>query len=248
MSRTFMRIATWNIDRGPNKLLATIRAQLGAIDADIWILTETKASVIPESRAPDPFAGYVGLASRPESHKEKPGQNKTTIWSRFGLQRTIATFDPDTAVCAEIQTPMGPMIVYGSIITYWGDTNAEFPKQWDRHLNEIERHANDWERIATKLHDPIMCLAGDFNQNRDNTLWFPQAEKNRNAVSVLSQALKDRSIKCVTEQDMRSEKKIPRANIDHICLSDRIAKHAIAYDTWYVEGLSHNGVCIDLQL
>lgn len=251
MDRSFIRIATWNVDRptqNSTKNAPAILEMLRKIDADIWILTETNATIVPESTHANPFHGYVGLASRPESSK-LPGQNKTTIWSRFGIRKSIQTFDPDTAVCAEIETRIGLMIVYGTIITYWGDIYEEFQKPWDRHFDEIDRHAKDWEKISRQFPHHIMCLAGDFNQNRDGTLWFKQQwKKNSEAVQELSNRLSSLSIKCVTEQDMRKEKRIPRANIDHICVSERIIAKPLSYDAWFINESSHNGVYVDIPL
>jgi hypothetical protein len=56
-----VRIATWNLER-PSlrswKRLPRQRTRMAEIDADIWILTETRASISPAE-------GYHGLHSPP---------------------------------------------------------------------------------------------------------------------------------------------------------------------------------------
>lgn len=245
-----IRIATWNIDR-PKQNGTTrnqkILEQVRKVNADIWILTETNASIIPESREPDPFSGFVGLASRPES-PSKPGQNKTTIWSRYGIKRSIETYDPDTIVCAEIDTPIGLMLVYGTIITYWNDTDKDYPEQWKKHQAEIDEHRKDWQKIFKKFPDHILCIAGDFNQNWDGTRWFPKVKMNDDSVGQLLAHLTDHSLACVTRKDIRKEMGFHRASVDHICLSERIANRNIKDDYWYVDGFTHNGVCVDIPI
>lgn len=247
-----IQIATWNIDRPEQKENVTkenqrILEQIREVNADIWILTETSALIIPESRKPDPFSGFVGLASRPES-PSKPGQNKTTIWSRYGIKRSIETYDPDTIVCAEIDTPIGLMLVYGTIITYWGDTNEKYPKAWMYHQAEIEEQGKDLLKISQKFPDHILCVAGDFNQNWDGTKWFPNGKMNDDSVSKLREHLTDRSLICVTRKDIRKEMGYHRASVDHICLSERIANRNIKDDYWCVDGFTHNGVCVDIPI
>lgn len=253
---TSLRIATWNIDRPKQNGLKKnplIVEKLREIDADIWVLTETNASIVPEPKKPDPFWGYVGVASRPECPK-KPGENKTTIWSRLGIIRTIETFDPDTAVCAEIMTPLGLMLVYGTIITYWGDTDKEFPEIWKKHQDEIKNHAKNWTEIRNAFPNHILCVAGDFNQNRDNSDWLKPYAMNKESVDQLSGHLKTNSLVCVTGHNIREnsehnipKEEIPRANIDHICLSERAANNVVT-EYWYDKALSsHNGVCVNIQ-
>ena len=250
MTRSFVRIATWNVDRPKQNGWTRnpkILEQLRLVDADIWVLTETNASIVPESKEPDPFSGYVGLASRPES-PSKPGENKTTIWNRLGIKRAIDTYDPDTIVCAEVDTPIGLMLVYGTIITYWGDIDKEYPKPWLKHRAEIEEHGKDWLKISQRFSDHILCVAGDFNQNWDGTEWFPNGKMNDDSVDQLRKHMTGHSLTCVTRQDVRKDKRFPRASVDQICLSERAAKRNVKDDYWYVDGFTHNGVWVDIPI
>lgn len=250
MASSFLRIATWNIDRPTQtgwKKNPIIVEKLREIDADIWVLTETNAAIVPESKRPDPLCGYVGLASLPES-PSRPGQNRSTVWSRLGITRAIKTFDSDTAVCAEVETRIGPMLVYGTIITYWADRGKNNSNNWVEHQKEIGNHSADWMRIKKAFPNHIMCVAGDFNQNRDRTQWFLDPTGNQESVDQLTEELEMNSLICVTEQDMRKEKGISRANIDHICVSKHIAERMKSYNCWQIENFTHNGVSVEFSL
>ena len=95
----------------------------------------------------------------------------------------------------------------------------------------------------------LCCVAGDFNQNRDGTRWYRDYPDNEAAVELLSRALDKVSLKCVTEDDMRTQHGISRANIDHICLPTQIDAARITFGCWDGDGMSdHNGVFVDVEV
>jgi endonuclease/exonuclease/phosphatase family metal-dependent hydrolase len=248
---TTFRIATWNLERPKLngwKWNPLIQEKIREIDADIWILTETNASIVPSSTR-NPATGYVPLASLPAiSHSL--GESCSTIWSRYGIKQAIRTFEVDTAVCAEIETPLGLMVVYGTIITYANDTGEKgISKKWMEHRKAIDEHSKNWVDIAKEFPNHLLCVAGDFNQNRDGIPWFQDDNENKKSVKLLTDELDKIPLRCVTEQDMRRDKGLPRANIDHICLSTPLAKRVSSYGCWYDKNLSdHNGVYVDIAL
>lgn len=106
-----LKIATWNLEKPkPNgwSKNPVILQQIEAINADIWILTET-------NDAKNPGKEYFKAASysQPEWHS----LSYTTIWSRFPFKHQLQTYDPTLAVCVEIETHVGSFLVYGTIIT-----------------------------------------------------------------------------------------------------------------------------------
>lgn len=105
------RIATWNLERPKQNGWVKNQRRLDKIreiNADVWVLTET-------SKAIDLQSDYVSIAS---SEYDKTGENLSTIWSRWKLLQHLPTFDPTFAVCAEIDSPFGAMIIYGTVIPY----------------------------------------------------------------------------------------------------------------------------------
>ena len=93
-----------------------------------------------------------------------------------------------------------------------------------------------------------MCIAGDFNQNRDCSGWYEEKQ----SVEMLSEAFRDLSLVCVTEENFQ-EKGLSRSTVDHICLSKSLVPYMLEVGAWEGENSDgrkmsdHNGVFVDLQ-
>lgn len=242
---TAIRIGTWNLERpklnGHAKNLRRME-KIHEVNADLWVLTETHSVIA--------LHGYSCLASRslPAYHAE--GESFATIWSRWPILRSIPTFDPYFAVCAEIDSPDHPMIVFGTIITYANDPGPDGKaRRWQEHRKSIDLHSTDWRRLREEFPNHPICVAGDFNQSRDGSGWYEDTE----SLQKLSTALEQSSLRCVTEIDMRANGLLQtRASIDHICLSQHLAENVQSIGAW--EGTSqdgcrmsdHNGVVVEI--
>jgi hypothetical protein len=243
---TVMRIATWNLERpkqnGHSKNLRRIE-KIREINADLWVLTETHSAIALD--------GYACMASPSQPGYHAEGESFAAIWSRWPIRRAVPTFDPYFAVCAEVDSPVGPMIVFGTIITYANDPGPNGKaRRWEEHRKSIESHAADWRNLRDQFPNHLFCAAGDFNQSRDGSGWYEDAE----SLKKLSAALERSSLQCVTEIDMRAKGLLKsRASIDHICLSQSLAKQVFSVGAW--EGTSqdgfkmsdHNGVLIEVD-
>lgn len=111
-----MRIATWNVERPSPERVKRNAATLECIHekcADLWILTETHEVI-------DLGDGYISAATDPSPRKPRPGESCAVIWSRWPLLERIPTYDDREAVCVVVKSPLGEMIVYGSILPYHG--------------------------------------------------------------------------------------------------------------------------------
>jgi len=241
------RIATWNLERPKPKGIAKNSKRLEKIreiDADVWVLTETSAVIS--------LVGYASVASEryPDYHSESSKENYVTIWSRWPILRRIPTFDPYLTVGAEVYSPVGPMIVFGTIITYANDSGPNGTShRWEEHRKSIQAHDADWQRLRNEFPDHLFCIAGDFNQSRDGSGWYEDAE----SLKKLTSALEHSSLVCVTEDDMQA-KGLSRASIDHICLSQTLATQVTQVTAW--EGTStdgcrmsdHSGIAVDMGI
>lgn len=89
-----MKIATWNLERPKPKAAsanAARLAQMQAIGADVWVLTETSAAVIPE--------GYFSVASPEQPNYHSPGESYAAIHSRFPILQQLPTWNTHPSVC-----------------------------------------------------------------------------------------------------------------------------------------------------
>lgn len=241
---TAIRIATWNLERpkqnGHSKNLRRIE-KIHEINADLWVLTETHSAIALD--------GYACLATSSQPGYHTDGESFAAIWSRWPIRRAIPTFDPYFSVCAEVDSPAGPMLIFGTIITYANNPGpGGKARRWEEHRKSIAAHAADWRRLREEFPNHLLCVAGDFNQSRDGSGWYEDAD----SVAKLSLALDRSSLKCVTELDMRANG-LSRATIDHICLSQPLASGVRTIGAW--EGKApddckmsdHNGVFIDVD-
>ena len=114
-----MRIATWNVERPRPNGRTIPQAQLrcmGAVDADIWVLTETHLHHQPSTE-------HTHVMFSPAYQERRPDPERwTAIWSRWPL---VAVTDPAAhrrgTVAAIVACPSGDMIVYGTVIAYAGE-------------------------------------------------------------------------------------------------------------------------------
>lgn len=252
-----IRIATWNLDRPRTKQaekMNALKQQMQVIDADIWILTETHQAMSPDEN-------YQGAHTDPIKNYKRhtDGERRSSIWSRFPINQNIETHDPETAVCVELQTPKGSVIVYATVIPYHaagtslpyrsGMKFVEGLKTMELHGASIERHRKDWQRIRTEHADHAFIVGGDFNQHRDGAGAYGARGRE-----PLTQALNESSLSCVTEQDFKAIGILTtRRNIDHICLSQQLTSKTIEVSAWEAGESSngkqlsdHNGVWVDL--
>lgn len=206
------RVATWNVERPTTKGWKRplknphIMEQIDSINADIWILTETHEVITPGD-------GFEVVSCESDSYHTE-GECAASIWSRFPIIRQIETYNSKDSVCAEIKTPAGNLLVYGSIITYAQDKGLDGQsKLWREHYKAIEAHEMDWKKLS-KLGLPL-CAAGDFNETLCDTRWYG-TKKGR---AMLENAIDNSGMECLTKE----------YKIDHICLSREWANNAVAH-------------------
>jgi len=133
-------------------------------------------------------------------------------------------------------------------ITYANDRGPKnISKRWVEHRKSILKHSENWQRIRTDYPDRHFVVGGDFNQSRDGSGWYEDAE----SVQLLTDALQKSSLTCVTDLDVRKEGMLEsRASIDHICLSEGLEADFSVWEGSTSDNLrmsDHNGVLIDLR-
>ncbi len=241
------RIATWNLERPKQKGWTKNQRRLDKIReiaADVWVLTETSAAIaLPDS--------YQCVASQPIANYHQPGEHLTMLWSRWTIRQCLLTFDPTFAVCAEIDSPFGNLIVYGTVFPYANDKgHSGTAKCWEEHRRSLQQQHQDWLRLQQQFPNHLWCIAGDFNQSRDDSGWYADQQ----SVDFLTTALQNLAIACVTQENFQENGKLNRSTVDHICLSHSLQAYQPVVGVWagktpVGEAMSdHNGVYVDLQV
>lgn len=243
-----IRISTWNLDHASNsKRPVDLQIeQILRVKPDILVLTETCQEVDLTKHG---FTCFPCLTNNYGKF-----YSAIHIGPRISLSKKLRTYDETTAVCVQVATPVGEMIVYGTIITYHGDKgpNNNSPA-WAEHYKAIGDHGNDWARL---IHDgggnlPFF-VAGDFNQTRDGSSKTYGTKLGRN---LLSEELSRNNLTCLTTENFKLRidpiKGLARNNVDHICMT-RNAFQIVNVGAWdhfndpgqYLS--DHNGVYVEL--
>jgi endonuclease/exonuclease/phosphatase family metal-dependent hydrolase len=250
-----MRIATWNVERPTNDTAPRSQRALKKIQevaADIWILTETHDAICPDS-------GYYAISTT--SVREPPiyhaaGEHMTTIWSRWPIIEQWETATPHRATCAVIETPVGGVVVYGTVIPYHGARwPYGTPRNWDAHYAAIATQGADWSRLRRKYPAHGFCVAGDLNQSRTGRMWYG----TKWGRALLDLALKENQLVGVTQVDYvaaqglsQEDRSLLDQSIDHICLDGHWAGFVQQVGIWPNETADgehlsdHSGVYADL--
>jgi len=243
------RIATWNLDHASNKSrpIGPQIEQIRSIDADVWVLTETCDKV---------DLSAAGYQSATPSRRNKYKNFWTTAWGRppFSTGKNIATHDDETVTCVEVETPKGPLILYGTILTWRNDRGSRgTSRAWVEHHKAIHAHGDDWIRLRALHPGQPFIVAGDFNQTRDGSRKYCSTD----SVEMLTAQLERNDLVCVTEEDFGKAGKLGidpkkgyyRHNVDHICLTSSLQALSIgAWDHFSAEHelSDHNGVFADV--
>ena len=202
-----MRIATWNLERPSRtgwKIPPRQRARMAAIDADVWVLTETRASVAPSD-------DHHGLHTPPHpTRRADTDERWTSSWSRWPLEATAVPADPRGTVSAVVHAPAGPVVVYGTVIPWANDKGEDgTARMWEVHHREIERQGREWRQHPAA---PLV-VAGDFNQSRDSSGWYG----TRQGRALLTDTMHAAGLECLTEADMVAVGELASAHlVDHV--------------------------------
>lgn len=244
------RIATWNLDRPTKNRISKRAARLARIveqEAHLWVLTET-----------DRYFAIDGFRSVATARPNDPAYGAEEAYAAIHYAAALdvellPTFDPCFAVCARFaSSPLGPLIVYGSIITYHMEhVIAGRAKVWQRHQESAQKHGNDWRKLQRNYPNHTLVVAGDYNQALDGVGRY----RNATSTKFLNAAFEGAGLVCLTTQHFAKNGALSRSSVDHIAISTsalaRWDQEAIAWEGAIPEGpklSDHNGVTVTLRV
>ena len=219
-----MRIATWNVERLKHHAKTDVMLQaVEAANADILVLTETDSRFVPAY----PYECHSSLLReiRPDYYRET--ENRVSIYSRFPVIKEYKTYDRYTAVCAELLTDRGNLLVYGTIMGIFGNRAASFN-------SDLEMQMSDILRLSMEGHS--LCVIGDFNLSFEDNYYYTKHGRN-----LLRQTFLDCGIDILTHA-------VPEC-IDHIAVSKGFAGERAAVAEWNKDkSLSdHKGIVVEIK-
>lgn len=210
------RIATWNVERvKPSgwKIAPAQRRRMAAVDADIWVLTETHVDHGPE-------AGYNSVHTPPFIDRRPEDERWVGIWSRYPM--TPVADPPARArgtLATLVSSPIGELVVYGCVIAWANEptlADGSATSMWQAHAETVEQIDRDLTAIRSRHPDIPIVLAGDFNQDRDGSGWYGTHAVRRQLTEVLDR----HDLSCPTAIDVVATGLLRSHHlVDHICVS-----------------------------
>jgi endonuclease/exonuclease/phosphatase family metal-dependent hydrolase len=221
-----LKIATWNIQRLQHRReLAEMKKLCSQVSADIFVLTESDIGFSLDYKS--------CLRTSPPTDTErciyKSTERRVEIYSNYEIVSQYETFDEQTAICAELLTERGSLLVYGVIIGVRGNRDSGFKTDLPRILEDIERLAATGKPL---------CVCGDFNTTFSDNYYFTNAGRN-----ALEESFKANNLQLLTRNQPQC--------IDHIAISRGFVGEAdVRVEEWnHDKNLSdHKGISVELLL
>ena len=241
-----IKIATWNLERPGIRQSArghAIQSTIERVGADIWVLTETRASLTPPAR-------YLSAHSRPHpDRRPDPDERWVSIWSRWPIS---LIWEDEWSVTTLVDFPQRELLIHGVVLPYMnepGPAGLRVPG-WSRFREELRHQENHWMRIRSQYPALPVVVAGDLNQNLDAARWYGSHQTRR----ALRQAIDAAGLKCLTDEDVVTCRKLRRNHlVDHVLATDGlvVAEGITCWEPTTSDGLrmsDHPGVAVQLAL
>jgi len=190
-----MKIATWNIERlKHSNNIAEIIEICENIDAEIFVLTEYDERVELKNY---PYKIATKSLSELDANYYGKSEKRVIIYSKYEITNRLKTYDEFTSCCATINTEIGKINVYGTIIGVFGNRNENFKTDLSRQLLDYEKCSKDQN----------FCVIGDFNISFSDNYYFTEFGRKE-----LNHFFEVNKLKILTKDLSES--------IDHIAMND----------------------------
>ena len=127
----------------------------------------------------------------------------------------------------ELETELGPIIVYGTIIGIYGNRNKNFDA-------DLSQQIKDYRKLSSQKN---FCLIGDYNTSFADNYYFTNNGRNE-----LNKLIRECNLNLLTGD-------IPEC-IDHIAISERfITNLETEFGEWNLDKKlsDHKGIYVDLK-
>ncbi|MFT3794923.1 endonuclease/exonuclease/phosphatase family protein [Flavobacterium sp.] len=212
-----MKILSWNVERPKNNPVSPknifIIDWIGKIKPDIVFLTETNSAIRFEKYH---CCQSAALPAIHDGQAYRDGENRVSVWSKFPIVKQLPTYDPYTAICCEIDTPLGHLVLYGSIIGSFGGRGAFFEKDLQFQKRDIEKwapgnnliYSGDFNISFSGFPYPSKNTIAEMNAFFDSNALVNLTGKNENSVLhiVVSQSMV--SGRAINQQMIKMDRKI----------------------------------------
>jgi endonuclease/exonuclease/phosphatase family metal-dependent hydrolase len=219
-----LKVATWNVERLKHKReLQQITDACKRISADIFVLTETDSALDLGCNS-----CWRSLPPHDETVTYQNTESRVALCSNYEFVRQHETFDGQTAICVELSTERGTLIVYGVVIGIYGNRHKSYMEDLPRISADIERLAAGGKRI---------CVCGDFNCSFSDNYYYTKAGR-----AALEDMFSRNGLELLTRN-------LPEC-IDHIAIScGFVGASAVRVEEWNLDKTlsDHKGIVAELD-
>lgn len=192
------------------------------MSADILFLTETDRWLRPAYR----YCYETPLLTKEGTLYNKSTENRVAIFSNYPCIRQYETYDKNTAICVELETENGNLLVYGTIVGVYGNRHSDY-------IPDLKSQMEDMQRFS-KLADGF-CFCGDFNCSFSDNYYF-----TKDARRIFFEVFAENNIQLLTATQPEC--------IDHIAVSKNFVGN-IVVEEWNTDKLlsDHKGISVTLN-
>jgi endonuclease/exonuclease/phosphatase family metal-dependent hydrolase len=219
-----MKIATWNIERLKNKnKLQEMKDICKQINADIFVLTEsdTRLDLVYNSRLSTSKPADTEFSVYSETER------RIEIYTNHEIIEQYKIFNEQTAVCAEVNTVKGKLLVYGVIIGIYGNRHSNIKTDLPPIIDDISRLSKSGKSL---------CVCGDFNMSFCDNYYYTKSGR-----FALEDSFAANGLELLTRNQPEC--------IDHIAISNSFITNREYYiKEWNLDKTlsDHKGVCVEL--
>jgi hypothetical protein len=222
-----MKIINWNVGRPTSNKAIQITEKLIELDADIVILTETNSTINLGQNYKFASTEFIEQDfERQNLIKYKNSEHRASIYSKYHILKTYITYDKFTSICLDLDTPLGIITFYATIIGVFGGLNPRF-------TDDLTSQIQDFEKF---LKGKNACIIGDYNITTSGRVY-----PSNSARETLNSVLQNHQLINLTASIDN--------NVDHISISKHLVqKSQLTIETWNLDkSLSdHIGIMVSL--
>lgn len=222
-----MKIINWNVGRPSTNKIKSITEKLIELNSDLVVLTETSSLI-------DLGSNYNYLSTdfieqdfeRQNLIKYKNIERRTSIYSKYPISKTYTTYDNFTSICLDLDTQLGEITFYTTIIGVFGGLNPRF-------TDDLTFQIQDFEKL---LKGKNACIIGDYNITTSGRVYPSNAARES-----LNTILKNHQLINLTGSITN--------NVDHISISQQVIQEKkVTIETWNLDKKlsDHIGVMVSI--
>ena len=209
-----MKILNWNVGRPSANKVKSITEKLMELNADIVVLTETSSVINLGSAYNYHSTDFIEQDfERQNLIKYKSIERRTSIYSKYPISKTYTTYDKFTSICLEIDTPLGIITFYATIIGVFGGLNPRF-------TDDLTSQIQDFEKL---IKGKNACIIGDYNITTSGRVYPSNAARE-----TLNLVLQKHQLINLTASIAN--------NVDHISISQQLVQESqVTIETWNLD-------------